>query len=60
MFLQKKAAPRATALPSAATCTADSEPFEVDLREALASTSVHELSFEEFMRLRGQSSEKRQ
>lgn len=50
MFIHKKI-PAQQRLPlSAAAQPQTLEPFEVDLREALASTSVSELSYEEFQR----------
>jgi hypothetical protein len=61
MFIQKKSLTQSTIPPAVAAQQAGSEPFEVDLREALASTRVSELSYEDFRRaLEQQASSKPQ
>lgn len=50
MFIQKKSLTRPSAPPPIAGQQPATEPFEVDLREALACTRVSELSYEEFLR----------
>lgn len=48
MFIQKKTPVRPTSPPPVAVQQPAIEAFEVDLREALASTRVSELSYEDF------------